>query len=185
MALASPRSNQRGFTLIELMIVLSIAAILAAIGMPALGSMLARSHRRSAEGALQASLMHAREMAIMRNTHVIVCPSSDGAACSGGADWQSGWLIAADADRDDQPDHGSSVAVFSAMPSGMRILASRGRPRIVFRPDGSAAGTNAQLTVCHTGDPHAGVAVVVSNSGRVRVADAQPDRLQACLGGAG
>jgi len=55
----------------------------------------------------------------------------------------------------------------------------------VFRPDGSASGTNARLTIWHTGDPHAGVAVVVSNSGRVRVADAQPDRLQACLGGPG
>lgn len=181
MPTSSP-ARQRGFTLIELLIVLSIAGILAVVGMPALGSMLARSHRQSAESALQASLMHAREMAIMRNTHVIVCPSSDGAACSGGADWQYGWLIAVDADHDNQPDHGS-MAVFNAMPSGMRILASRGRPRIVFRPDGSAAGTNAQLTVCHTGDPHAGVAVVVSNSGRVRVADAQPDRLQACLNG--
>ncbi|HET7558192.1 MAG TPA: GspH/FimT family pseudopilin [Rhodanobacteraceae bacterium] len=185
MALASPLSNRRGFTLIELLITLSIAGILAAIGMPALGSMLARSHRQSAESALEASLMHAREMAIMHDTHVIVCPSSDGAACSGGANWQYGWLIAADADHDDQPDRGSFVAVFNAMPSGMRILASRGRPRIVFRSDGSASGTNAQLTVCHTGDPHAGVAVVVSNSGRVRVGDAEPDRLEACLGAAG
>lgn len=181
MTCTPPRSNQRGFTLIELLIALTIVVILAAIGMPALGSMLARSHRQSAEGALEASLMHAREMAIMRNTHMIVCPSSGGTACSGGADWQYGWLVAADADHDNQPDHGSFMAVFNAMPSGMHILASRGRPRIVFRPDGSAAGTNAQLTVCHTGDPHAGVAVVVSNSGRVRVGDAEPDRLQACL----
>ncbi|HET6913243.1 MAG TPA: GspH/FimT family pseudopilin [Rhodanobacteraceae bacterium] len=175
--------RQRGLTLIELLITLSIAGILAAIGMPALGSMLARSHRQSAESALEASLMHAREMAIMRNTHMIVCPSSDGAACSGDTNWQHGWLVAADADHDNQPDRGSFVAVFNAMPGGMRILASRGRPRVVFRPDGSAAGTNAQLTVCHTGDPHAGVAVVVSNSGRVRVGDADPDRLHACLQG--
>lgn len=175
------RPRPRGFTLIELLITLSIAGILAAIGMPALGSMLARSHRQSAESALEASLMHAREMAIMHNTHVIVCPSSDGAACSGGAHWQHGWLIAADADHDEQPDRGSFVAVFNAMPGGMRILASRGRPRIVFRPDGSASGTNAQLTVCHTGDPHAGIAVVVSNSGRVRVGNAGADRLRACL----
>jgi len=178
----SSRPRQRGLTLIELLIVLSIAGVLAIIGMPALGSMLARSHQQSAEGALEASLMHARETAIVRNLHVIVCPSSDGKDCSASTDWQHGWIIAADADHDSQPDKGAApLAVFDAMPQGMRILASHGRPRIVFHPDGSAGGTNAELTVCHVGDARTGRAVVVSNSGRVRVSTAQTDRLQACL----
>ncbi|HXS74103.1 MAG TPA: GspH/FimT family pseudopilin [Rhodanobacteraceae bacterium] len=183
---ASSRPHSRGFTLIELLMVLSIAGILAVIGMPALGSMLARAHQQSAEGALEASLMHARESAIMRDTHVIVCPSSNGKDCSAGVDWQHGWLIATDVDHDDQPDKGAGpLAVFNAMPSGMRIVASRGRPRVVFRPDGSAGGSNAQLTICHIGDTHAGRSVVIANSGRVRVSDAQPDHLRTCLQDAG
>lgn len=175
--------HQRGLTLIELLIVLSIAGILVAIGMPALGSMLARSHRQSAEGALQASLMHAREMAITRHMQVIVCPSADRRTCASWDDWQDGWLIAADADRDRKPDAGPPLAVFDGMPARTRVLSSSGRPRVVFRPNGSASGANVQLTICNLGDVHEGLAVVVANSGRVRVADARPERLRICLAG--
>lgn len=185
MALASFRSNGRGFTLIELMITLSIAAILAMIGMPALGSMLARSHQRSAESALEASLMHAREMAITRHIQVIVCPSADHRTCASWDDWQDGWMIAADADRDRKPDAGAPLEVFDAMPVQMRVRSSSGRPRVIFRPDGSASGTNARLTICHLGDAREGSAIVVSNSGRVRAGDAEPDRLKDRLADSG
>ena len=178
---ASPRPRQHGLTLIELLIVLSIAAILAMIGMPALGSILAHAHQRSAEGALHASLLHARETAIVRHMQVIVCPSPDQHTCGAWDDWQDGWLIAADTDRNREPDPGPPLAVFGAMPAQTRVLSSSGRPRVVFRPNGSASGSNAQLTVCNLGDTGEGVAVVVANSGRVRVTDAQPDRLRDCL----
>ena len=174
--------RQRGFTLIELITTLAIAAILLAIGAPALGSMLVRSHERSAESALQDSLMHARALAVMRRTQVVVCPSVDGVHCTDDETWQHGWVIGADADHDREPD--ATLARFDAMPQGMRIVSSRGRPRIVFQPDGSAGGSNAQLTVCNA-RLHEGRAVIVSNSGRVRVAPADADWLQACLGSAG
>jgi type IV fimbrial biogenesis protein FimT len=135
---------------------------------------------------LHEGLVHARETAIMRNVRVIVCPSPDGKICVTTTDWQNGWLIATDADHDNQPDRGKGpLATFDALPRQFRVRGSTGRPRVVFHPDGSAAGTNAHLTICRLGDTREGSAVIVSNSGRVREADAQPDRLEDCLAGTG
>src|SRR5579885_1945773 len=133
------RARQRGITLIEMMMTVAIAGILVAIGVPALGSMLARSHQQSAEGALQASLMHARELAITRGVQTVVCPSADGKHCSSDDLWQGGWMIGTDADHDREPD--TALARFDAMPANMRIVSSQGRVRV-------AAADAAHLSTC-------------------------------------
>ncbi len=173
------RSRQRGITLIEMMLAVAVACILVAMGVPALGSMLARSHQQSAEDALQASLLHARELAITRGVQTVVCPSNDGKQCNDDDLWQGGWMIGEDMDHDHEPD--TALARFDALPENMRVVSSQGRPRVVFQPDGSAGGSNAQLTICHTNDTAEGRAVIVSNSGRVRIAPADAAHLGTCL----
>jgi Tfp pilus assembly protein FimT len=68
------------------------------------------------------------------------------------------------------------------MPTGTRVITSIGRGQLAFHPNGSAGGSNARFTICHA-SVHGGKAVIVANSGRVRVADAEPERLQQCLAG--
>ena len=173
------RGRQRGITLIEMMMALAIAGILFAMGVPALGSMLARTHQQTAGDALQDSLMQARELAVMRGIQVIVCPTADGVRCSNDDLWQRGWMIAADANDDRQPD--ATLAKFDPMPPTMRIVSSEGRPLVLFQPDGSAGGSNAQLTLCSVTDAREGRAIIVSNSGRIRTAPADASHLQSCL----
>jgi type IV fimbrial biogenesis protein FimT len=74
------------------------------------------------------------------------------------------------------------IAVQAAMPSGTRVITSMGRGELAFQPSGSAGGSNARFTICHARE-HAGRAVIVANSGRVRVAHADATHLQACLAG--
>lgn len=174
---------QRGFTLTELLVTLAIASILAMIGAPAMGSLLARTQDASAEASIANGLRHARTAAVTHNARVLVCPSQDGHHCLSGYAWQHGWIVARDADHDGQPDAGEQImATQAAMPAGTRMITSEGRSRITFQPSGSAGGSNVTFTICHAHE-HNGRSVIVANSGRVRLADAEPERLQACLAG--
>ena len=175
--------SERGFTLTELLITLAIAGILAMIGAPAMGGLLARTRDASTEAAVANTLRHARSAAVMRNARVLVCPSRDGHRCNPGDDWQHGWIVAKDVDHDGQPDADAPLIVAqAAMPAGTRVITSVGRGQLAFHPNGGAGGSNARFTICHA-NARAGKAVIVANSGRVRLADADPAHLQACLAG--
>ncbi|WHZ20749.1 MAG: hypothetical protein OJF55_002898 [Rhodanobacteraceae bacterium] len=175
---------QRGFTLTELLITLAIAGILAMVGAPAMGSLLARTRGANTEAAIADTLRHARTAAVMRNARVLVCPSLDGRRCQSADDWQHGWLVARDADHDGQPDAGTQIiATQAAIPGGTRVVTSAGRKQIAFQPSGSAGGSNVTFTICHARE-RSGRSVVVANSGRVRLQGADATHLQACLAGA-
>ncbi len=61
-------NNQQGTTLIELMVVMTVMAILASITLPALGSMFAGNELNTSQENLIAALHKARGMAISRST---------------------------------------------------------------------------------------------------------------------
>lgn len=173
----------QGFTLTELLITLAIAGVLAMIGAPAMGSLLARTRAASTEAMVANTLRHARSAAVMRNARVLVCPSRDGRRCSAGDDWQHGWIIAQDSDHDGQPDDGAALIMAqAAMPAGTRVTTSLGRGQIAFQPSGCAGGSNVRFTICHA-NAREGREVIVANSGRVRLASADAAHLQACLAG--
>lgn len=77
-----------GFTLIEMLIVVSIVAILASIAIPSFKSLMQSQRVKNAAFELFATLSVARSEAIKRNATVTVAPVSAGS-------WQAGWGIAA------------------------------------------------------------------------------------------
>ena len=91
------RQNTRGFTLVELMVTTSIAAVMLAIAAPSLRDFVQRSQLSSAANDLSLALMYARSEAIKRGWPVTVCksanPSASSPACSSAANWQTGWVV--------------------------------------------------------------------------------------------
>lgn len=85
----------KGFTLLELLITLSIAGILLAIGVPSFTSMMAESRISAQYNSLVGSLYHARSEAIKGAADVTVCPRDmiDGTQCGDSSDWRNGWIV--------------------------------------------------------------------------------------------
>tara|TARA_R110002072_G_scaffold121890_5_gene256179 strand:+ start:3280 stop:3831 length:552 start_codon:yes stop_codon:yes gene_type:complete len=82
-----------GFSLIELMVTVSIFAISIAIAVPSFTSIVAGNTLTSARDNLMSSFNFAKTEAIRLNTNVAVCPSTDGTVCSGTEDWSQGWIV--------------------------------------------------------------------------------------------
>jgi type IV fimbrial biogenesis protein FimT len=92
----------RGLTLIELMVTVSIVAILATMAAPSFRDFILRNRSATLANELTGTILRARNEAINRNTCVVVCrtlnPVHPAPTCStGSADWRPGWMVFVDA----------------------------------------------------------------------------------------
>ena len=85
-------ARQRGFTLLELMITVSIVAILLAIGVPSFRYVTTSNRTAGEVNGLMGDMHFARAEAIKEGQTVTVCASTDGKTCSGAAAWNTGWI---------------------------------------------------------------------------------------------
>ena len=107
----SSKRLQSGFTLIELMVTISVLAILLALGLPSFQSSLRSNRVATATNEMIASISLARSEAIRSTRGGGVCASADGAACGG--TWSDGWLVWADANANGGLDAGETGLRYS------------------------------------------------------------------------
>lgn len=100
------RAPAAGFTIIELLIVLIIAGILATVAAPNLRDFVARNRVKTAASDLHYSLSFARSEAIKRNGTVTVD--------NNGGNWANGWSVKSGADTLSTQDPYEQIAVATA-----------------------------------------------------------------------
>jgi type IV fimbrial biogenesis protein FimT len=162
--------NQHATTLIELLIALSMLAMLTIAAVPGLTSLIQKIRMDNDVNGLIHSFHRARQNALVSGIPTPVCCSSSGNQCDIGCDWADGWLVFANADGDEPPviDPGESVLESGRLSANLRIQANR--QAYIMRPFGLRS-TNGTLTFCDArGTSHAR-AVIVSYTGKPRVSN--------------
>jgi type IV fimbrial biogenesis protein FimT len=167
----------RGFTLIELAIVLAIASILLGSAIPSFIGLVRSSRLTASTNDLLGSILLARAEAVKHRSRVALCKSTDGVSCAATGGWEQGWIVFHDTNNNGLHDAGEQV-VWRAQPlaDNLRLSGNLNVAKYIsYSPTGDAKLTSGAfqagtITLCNVsaakGDARQ---IVISAAGRPRV----------------
>jgi type IV fimbrial biogenesis protein FimT len=153
--------SNAGFTLVELVITIAIAAIVVTVAVPGFQGFVLNNRMSGNANDMIATLGYGRSEAVKRAADVTVCASDDGATCSG--TWADGWVVL---------DGAGNVLRAQEALGGTTTLA--GADTIVFNANGRMTTPAAAtvLTLCPGKDGIQGRQIAIEPTGRARVVSA-------------
>jgi len=159
---------RNGFTLIELIVTLTIAGILIALAAPAMKSFIFDQRLTTQANDFIADLNFARSEAIKRAANVTICRqggSLTSPSCNSSANWQAGRIVFVDSDGDSAIDSGDTILRVRESLDGsntMSVVGSVALNSVVIASTGLttlSTGQEAALRLC---DSRGTVAVTIS-----------------------
>lgn len=134
------RPRVAGFTLLELLVTVAIAAILVSLAVPSFRTMLLNSQMQARVSALISSANQARLTAIRNGVSATLCPG-DGTSVTCGTNWSIGWQVVSS---------GPSVIGAAAFPAGgPSVTTTGGNALISFLSNGVVTNWDTFL-ICDT-----------------------------------
>ena len=160
---------QRGWTLIELGIATSVAAVLFCLAAPSFSGGLEAARAARAHADLVDSIMVAINQATTIGSRTVLCPGTEALGCLDEPDWSGGWLVFVDANGSRELEGGERLLrAYPPLAGRVRLRSTAGRSRIVFQASGANQGSNVTFTLCDGRGPARALALVLSNNGRLR-----------------
>ncbi len=158
-----------GFTIIELIVAVAIAAILLGLGAPSMRTYLENQKVTAVMNTISSGINLARSTAVESRQPVGVCSTTNGTTCAGVADWDRGWMVWVDSDQSGDFTAGVDeiVRVDVNQESNMTVTANINR--LVYSPSGLLTpmpGAVESITICKADATYQGV-VTVLPSGQV------------------
>lgn len=176
LAIETHRTKIRGFTIIELLVVLALLGIVAALAAPSFQRSMARQKLSLAASDLMTSALQARSEAIKANQQTIVQPLVD-------TNWAQGWRIYVDVNKDKAYTDGTDtlITTVAAAADGVNVhavaLNAAVGNLIAFDSSGFLVGRNAGRVVFSSSSiPSAELqkGIKISVTGRARVCTSRP-----------
>lgn len=157
-------TQQRGFTLIELMTTLVIAVLLVTIAIPSFRDIFIRNRLTLYANEFIAAIHYARSESVKRGQSVILCKSSSGTGCTtSGSQWENGWIAFVDTNANGSLDTDETLLrVWPALPSPYTLRPNNNFTNFV-RYDTSGAATNlGTFAVCYDSNEKRSKAIVIT-----------------------
>ena len=161
-------SRHSGFTLIEMMITISVAAIILSLAVPSFNFLVLNNRLTTDINRLVTSLNLARSEAVKRGVRVSVAAIDSSDAAN---EWgKGGWRVWIDTNGNGGVDAGEVVLSVEQALSGSMVLNSvNDVSSFVYQPDGSIGALDT-LTLCdNTRTGETGREITVNVTGRINL----------------
>ncbi|HCH68965.1 MAG TPA: pilus assembly protein [Colwellia sp.] len=157
----------KGFTLIELMVSVSLTSILAAIAFPHFSDFIIKIRVDNEISKLHRTLLITRNTAINTGQKAIICPLNNNFQCT--IQWQNELSVFVDVNNNKMIDVNEKIIhIRPAIPTGDELFYGKGRNKITFKPTGQLSGlANGTFRYCPQNHKKNSRGIIVARSGRV------------------
>lgn len=140
--------KEKGFTILELAVVMSVIAILSAYAIPAFKVSMVNNRLVSETTNMTSILNLARAESLRRNDYVSICPSSNGTSCTG-TDFSIGAIIFSDPGNTGLSASSQIIRILNQFPN--TTDKGKGIARFTFSPTGAV--NSGSLLICNPSYP--------------------------------
>lgn len=161
-----------GFTLVELIVTMVVAAIILSIAVPALQAVIQQNRIVTQVDQFVGDLNFARSEAITRGGPVTVCKSADGATCTTSGSWEQGWIVFTDPNNIGVVDAGAGETILRVrgpLEQGATLVSGgMDKDHVSYAGTGFGQGGPINDTFTLTIGTHS-MQIIISYTGRVRI----------------